>query len=365
MGLFKQRKKEQKQEQQEPQTQQKPREYIPGAGGTIVTKSILEGKSKLKWFFRQNGDLGNGWIAFGDTDTQEYVNDASNMAVVDFNTLANIEEAVVNVFFMPVGTDLEFREDASGKYFVDTRTGREIRQPVPNPFDVVLKKHHAFMTESNHAPEVFQRYFHESENIEIHRVGEVFFPSGEVVLADPLTYLGNERYEAHLKRRIPVGSYPIELSIFHSPIAVVGLRIAAIRLVLMPGEAVRHEPAEGEGFGLMGVDAGMACITDRVIAREYGDFLRKWHKDNPDKNHYDDYFAALFQKSYEAFPQKQREGGDFIQWSIPDTQHSLVMAASGLGDGAYIGYWGMNEQGDVVELVVPFLNPENFLDMDL
>ena len=96
----------------------------------------------------------------------------------------------------------------------------------------------------------------------------------------------------------------------------------------------------------------MACITDRVISKEYGNFLKKWHKDNPGKNHYDDYFAALFQKSYEVFPQKQREGGDFIQWSIPVTQHSLIMAASGLGDGAYVGFWGMNEQGDAVELIV-------------
>ncbi len=359
MGLLDKMKKKKEVQQQEPKV------YISGAGGTIVSKSILEGKSKLKWFFREKSELGNGWIAFGDTDTQEYVNDANNMAVVDFNTLAGIEETVVKVYFMPVGTDLEFREDASGKYFVDTKTGREIRQPVPNPFDAVMKKHHAFLTETNHALEVFQRYSHQAEDMEIYRVGEVFFPSGEVVLADPLTYLGNERYEAHLKRRVPVGNYPIELSIFRSPIPVVGLRIAAIRLVLMAGEAVRYELAEGEGFSFLGVDAGMACITDRVISREYGDFLQKWHKDNPGKNHYDDYFAALFQKSYEAFPKKQREGGDFIQWSLPDTQHSLIMAASGLGDGAYSGFWGMNEQGDVVELVVPFLNPDNFKDIVL
>lgn len=360
MGLFKKHNKKQNQEQQE---RQKPQQYIPNAGGTIVSKSILEGKSKLRWLFREDSDLGNGWIAFGDTDTQEYVDDAKNFTVVDFNTLAGIEETVVNVYFMPVGSDLEFREDATGKYFVDTKTGQEIRQPVPDPFDFMLKKHHAFLTESSHSLEVFQRYFHKSENIEIHRVGEVFFPSGEVVLADPLAYLGSERYEAHLKRRIPVGSYPVELSIFHSPLPMVGLRIAAIRLVLMSGEAVRYEPAEGEGLCLLGVDAGMACITDRVISREYGAFLKKWHKGNPDKNHYDDYFAALFQKSYEEFPQKQREGGDFIQWSIPDTQHSLIMAASGLGDGAYVGFWGMNEQGDAVELIVPFLNPEHFMDI--
>lgn len=114
----------------EEQGQDERKVYIRGAGGTIVTKSILDGTSKLKWLFRQEGGHGNGWIAFGDRDSQEYVNDANNMAIVDFNTLADIEPTVVNVFYMPMGSDLEFRCDKTGKYFVDTRTGKEIREPV-------------------------------------------------------------------------------------------------------------------------------------------------------------------------------------------------------------------------------------------
>ena len=63
------------------------KQYIKGAGGTVVSKSILEGASRLKWFFRQEAGHGNGWIAFGDRDTQEYVDNPDNMAVVDFNVL--------------------------------------------------------------------------------------------------------------------------------------------------------------------------------------------------------------------------------------------------------------------------------------
>ena len=358
MGLLDKMKKKKETEKREPQ-QQEPKVYIPGAGGCIVSKSILEGRSKLKWFYRDQNGIGNGWVAFGDTDTQEYLNDAKNLAVVDFNTLAAIEETVVNVFFMPVGADLELCEDAGGKYFVDTRTGQQIREPVPNPVEIALKKHREFLSEKNHPAELFRRYFQKSGCIEPHIIGNADFPSGEVVLADPLTYLGNERYEAHLDRRIPAGSYPIEISVFHSPVA--GIRIAAARLVVSSGEAVSYEQAQGNFFGIMGVDAGMACITDQVIAREYEGFLGKWHEDNPDKNHYDDYFAELFQKSYEALPDKQREGGDFIQWTLPQTQHTLIMFASGLGDGTYNGFWGMDEQGGIVELVVPFLNPEHFM----
>lgn len=64
----------------------------------MVTKSLLNGNSKLKWLFRENNSIGTGWVAFGDTDTQEYIDKAENLSVVDFNTLANIEPTVRNVF---------------------------------------------------------------------------------------------------------------------------------------------------------------------------------------------------------------------------------------------------------------------------
>lgn len=103
--------------------------FIENAGGVIITKSIYQGTSKLKWFFREKSvnPSDNGWRAIGDTDTQEYINNPENSMIVDFNTLANIEPAVLSVYDMPVGTDLEFRFDDSGRYFIDTDTGNRIK----------------------------------------------------------------------------------------------------------------------------------------------------------------------------------------------------------------------------------------------
>ena len=126
------------------------KQYIKGAGGTIVSKSILEGRSKLKWLFRQEDGHGNGWIAFGDTDTQEYVDNPENMAVVDFNVLANIEPAVVNVFYLPYGADLEFRKDETGAYFVDTGTGEEIREQVKPPLQEIFEKNLKFLNKETY-----------------------------------------------------------------------------------------------------------------------------------------------------------------------------------------------------------------------
>ena len=103
--------------------------FIENAGGVIITKSIYQGTSKLKWFFREESvnPSDNGWRAIGDNDTQEYLNNPENSMVVDFNTLANIEPAVLSVYDMPVGTYLEFCFDDTGRYFVDTNTGNRIK----------------------------------------------------------------------------------------------------------------------------------------------------------------------------------------------------------------------------------------------
>ena len=120
--------------------------------------SILEGTSRLRWFFRQEAGHGNGWIAFGDKDTQEYVDNPDNMAVVDFNVLANIEPAVVNVFYLPAGTDLEFRSDGTGAYFINTQTGEEIRERAKNPLQEAFDRNLKFLNQETYPEELFRPF---------------------------------------------------------------------------------------------------------------------------------------------------------------------------------------------------------------
>ncbi|MBR4671123.1 MAG: DUF2185 domain-containing protein [Butyrivibrio sp.] len=97
-------------------------------GGCIVTKSLLEGSSKLKWIFREEScnPSDNGWRAIGDSDTQEYIDNPSNSVVVDFDRLVEIEPAVLGIYSLPVGTDLEFIPEK--KSFIDSATGKEIKR---------------------------------------------------------------------------------------------------------------------------------------------------------------------------------------------------------------------------------------------
>lgn len=344
------------------------KQYITGAGGCIVSKSILNGTSKLKWLFREDSEFGNGWIAFGDTDTQEYVDNPKNMTIIDFNTLVSIEPTTLNIFYMPIGTDLEFRSDKSGKYFIDTNTRKEIREPVKHPAQIAFEKNLKFLNQENYPIEFFQSLFQKSDKLEPFIVGETDFPSGKVVLADPLAYLGSE-YETCLERKIPVGSYSVEISICHSKIA--GLRIAAARLIISDKQPITYEIAMPKGKGIedfgkagawtfFGVDTGLACFSDAKVAKEYGSFTTKWQNENPHKNKYHDYFSALFKKSYEMYPNIQNKNGNFLSWQLPQTPYRLIMLTSGMGDGIYSGYWGLDADGEVTELIIPFMNPIYF-----
>ena len=99
--------------------------FIPDAGGSIVSKNILNHKGNLKWCVREESvnKVDNGWRFFSDIDTEEYLSEADNMCVCDFNTIANIEPAILKIYNCKVGTDVELLEKDGKKFFVNNNTG--------------------------------------------------------------------------------------------------------------------------------------------------------------------------------------------------------------------------------------------------
>ena len=201
------------------------------------------------------------------------------------------------------------------------------------------------------------------------KIGKINCPTGKIIVADPLAYLPSNKYSPVLNIQIPAGKYPVEISVCKSK--EIGIRMCTVRLKIKSSEAVLYrlaEPTEnsavfvGKDGVLSGfpVDAGMISVCDESVAKEYQAFIKDWYKDNPNGNHYDDYFAEFFKKSYEDKPQYQREGGDFIEWENPKTKNKLVMVASGFGDGFYQSYWGYDSSDEICELIVPLVNPDLF-----
>ena len=198
-------------------------------------------------------------------------------------------------------------------------------------------------------------------------MGVCEFKTGKVITADPLYYLKNSKEVFIKEKSIAPGTYPVQVAVMDSDIA--GLRIVGARLKVNEKEAIQYELAkclaEKNGklmttYAGFPVECGMGCFCDEQAAKSYRNFLSTWYQEHENGNIYTDYFEQLFKESYQKEPTYQREGGDLLMWSNPLDNSQIAMFASGLGDGYYTDFWGIDETGAVCELIVIFLNPELF-----
>ena len=313
------------------------KKYVENAGSCIVTKSILNGETKFRWLFREEplNNIDTGWMAFGDSDNDDYVNDSKNLTVVDLNTLINIEPTILNVYEMPIGTDLIFIEEDGDKYFINAKTNEQIREKVKSPFMIAFEKNLSFLRKDEYSKEFIENLFTESNRISLHTVGEVDFPTGQVIIADPLCYLHSEENRKILDRTIPIGKYEVELAILNSK--TISKRVVGARLKIRNDKVTHYEQTlnKSSSFNGFGVDAGLASFCDATVAEEY----TKFYSNN-------NYFIKLLQ------------GKQFIDWEIPGTNHKIAMFETGFGDGYYMSLYGLNEKDEICELVIPFINPE-------
>ncbi|MDR0314331.1 MAG: DUF4241 domain-containing protein, partial [Oscillospiraceae bacterium] len=178
-----------------------------------------------------------------------------------------------------------------------------------------------FIQSEHFSADDIKRLFESCDNQVCFSMGEVDFPTGKVIVADPLVYLYNTEYSQPLNHTIPQGSYQVYISVHDSDVA--GLRIVAAKLKITQKDAIRYEIAMPQGTTIeqlnqpgilagFGVDAGLASFCDARTAVEYREFLDQWSIQNPNGNYYDDYFASFFAQSYDRLPQVQRREGDFI-----------------------------------------------------
>ena len=108
----------------------KQNEFIKDAGGVLVSRRILDGQSPVKWVFREEpaAPMDNGWRFLSVADDDEYINTPGNMVIADFNTVAAVEPAIIGIYLLPVGSDLQLVHENNGSLvFYNNKTG----QPLP------------------------------------------------------------------------------------------------------------------------------------------------------------------------------------------------------------------------------------------
>ena len=216
-------------------------------------------------------------------------------------------------------------------------------------------------------PDMDLNLYFESREYHTLPIGEVFFPTGKVIVADPLyslPYGGTAPFTERIKK----GSYPVLLSVKSTE--DYGDRYMAAKLCLNEKRAVRFQLAlkpgeqyqklkEDEIYGFP-VETGLASFCDGQVQKEFAVFCEAFSKEHPDGNLYDDYFAQVFDDSYQLHPKFQRPGGDWVNWTVPGSRGNIIMFNSGFGDGVYPAYWGYDKDGYLCSLIIQFISPAEF-----
>jgi hypothetical protein len=107
-------------------------EFLHDAGGCVASTNVLSGRAPLKWLNREQpiDPVDTGWRFASTIDDDAYLSDSTNLRVVDFNTIVGVEPAVLAVYSMPVGSDLQLVTEVDGRVvFYDNKTG--------SPLDVI------------------------------------------------------------------------------------------------------------------------------------------------------------------------------------------------------------------------------------
>ena len=93
------------------------------------------------------------------------------------------------------------------------------------------------------------------------------------------------------------------------------------------------------------------CIRDRT-------YWAKRLEEDPDIDPYNDLFCDLLEENAKAYPKYQGDYGDWLNWTVPDTDCNLPIFASGWGDGYYPVYFGYDAKGEVCAVYVRFIDIE-------
>lgn len=212
-----------------------------------------------------------------------------------------------------------------------------------------------------HSTKNYCHYFESNEingtKLEVLQLGELMVPTGNIIACDPLAYYYNSQ---PFNKTIKPGKYPVTICI--AKMEESGDRYALAKLefsnekptqfelAVINGQNISELKDPDEFFGFP-VDAGLGCFMDVQTQLAYKEFDDSFYRKNPNGNIYHDFFASEFKKNATS----PNEDGDWINFQFPNSADlNIIMFHSGYGDGVYPAYWGTNEKGDIVNLIIDF-----------
>lgn len=199
------------------------------------------------------------------------------------------------------------------------------------------------------------------ELVEIH-VGDVNLPTGKIIVSDPFFSMEQLPFSRTVQPdKYPVYIYMAEIDELHHRIAYAKIKFRpeeATKWILALTEDLTKEELdeldEDEFYGFP-VESGLACFLDQETNTAFVEKMDELQEKNSEANYYDEVLAEEF-KAYSGKNKFSRELGDWNDHRPnKESDNNVIMFASGWGDGYFPTYWGLNEDGDTIELVIDFL----------
>jgi len=182
-------------------------------------------------------------------------------------------------------------------------------------------------------------------NLKCHLLGELVTPTGRIVACDPLVFPETSAFTVQLSP----GRYSVVLSVAHfgdrdQRVAYAALRIRDghphhWEMALMPGQDVGS--LKPDHIFCYGVDSGTGCFMDPRASQALTERM----------NDDEDYFQTLIAEMEKTYVHT---------WSWANlemdtnTNANLIAFSSGLGDGCYPSYFGLDEKDNPMILVTDF-----------
>ena len=169
------------------------------------------------------------------------------------------------------------------------------------------------------------------------RLGALTFPTGRLAVHDP----GYEFEPEALDRSLPAGTHLVDLGLrsWIGPDGSVATRAmnAAVRVSVGGREVSEFVPvrsSDGQRELVFGVDSGLIAVFDRALLRTLAG-------------------RAILDTMPDDVPHSAPGQPPSELWTTPGGEQLFVCQA-GMGDGAYRAWWGLDPDGEAVELIVDF-----------
>jgi len=85
------------------------KDLIPHMGFSVASNAITVEGEKIGFMYREKPDSNedSGWRFLSGNESQEYVDDEDNSKIMDVNTMANYDPAIIPYLKFPFGAELE------------------------------------------------------------------------------------------------------------------------------------------------------------------------------------------------------------------------------------------------------------------